>query len=133
MKYSDLMVWQKAMDLVQMVYDESSKFPKEERFGLANQLRRAAVSVPSNIAEGHGRKTTRAYLNHLSIAFGSLMEIETQLRIADRLSYLADGRLPVLLDRTDEIGKMLSGLMRSLSDRADTGGLKGDRARIGAL
>ena len=115
MKYTDLVVWQKAMDLVQTVYEASSEFPGDERFGLVAQLRRAAVSVPSNIAEGHGRKATGAYLNHLSIAFGSLMEMETQLRIAHRLGYLADKRLSDLSGQTDEIGKMLSGLTKSLS------------------
>lgn len=76
MKYSDLRVWQEAMNLVTEVYRMTKPFPSEEKYGLASQIQRAAVSVPSNIAEGHGRKSTNAFLNHLSIAFGSLMELE---------------------------------------------------------
>jgi len=79
MKYSELLVWQKAMDLVTQVYKVITKFPAEERLGLSSQIRRAAVSVPSNISEGHGRKSMASYLNFLSIAFGSLMELETQI------------------------------------------------------
>ncbi|MFA6202235.1 MAG: four helix bundle protein [Gallionella sp.] len=79
MKYSELIVWQKAMDLVTEIYKVTATFPVEERFGLSSQIRRAAVSVPSNIAEGHGRKSTASCLNFLSIAFGSLMALETQI------------------------------------------------------
>jgi len=82
MNYCELIVWQKAMDLVTEIYKITATFPSEERFGLSSQARRAAVSIPSNIAEGHGRKTSGAYLNYLSIAYGSLMELETQLQIA---------------------------------------------------
>ena len=75
MKYGELVVWQKAMDLVERVYGLTEKFPTEEKFGLTRQLRRSAVSIPANIAEGHGRKYTNAHLNHLSIAGGSLKGI----------------------------------------------------------
>jgi len=88
LKYSELIVWQKSMDLVADIYRSTALFPVEERFGLASQSRRAAVSIPSNIAEGHGRKSTGAYVNFLSIAYGSLMELETQIQIAARLNYL---------------------------------------------
>jgi len=115
MNYSELVVWQKAMDLVTEIYKISSTFPSEERFGLSSQVRRAAVSVPSNIAEGHGRKATGAYLNHISIAYGSLMELETQIQIALRLDFINTENTSSLLDKTSEIGKMLNGLKKSLA------------------
>ena len=116
MKYSELVVWQKAMGLVTEVYKITSTFPNDERFGLSSQARRAAVSIPSNIAEGHGRKATGAYLNHLSIAYGSLMELETQTQIAVRLNLLPGENAANLLQKMDEIGKMLTGLKNSLSE-----------------
>jgi len=116
MKYSELVVWQKAMDLVTDIYRITTTFPNEERFGLSSQMRRAAVSVPSNIAEGHGRKATGAYLNHLSIAYGSLVELETQIQISVRLEFISQNQSYDLLTKTDEIGKMLTGLKRSLSE-----------------
>ena len=119
MKYSDLVVWQKAMDLVTEIYKISSTFPSEERFGLSSQARRAAVSIPSNIAEGHGRKATGAYLNHLSIAYGSLMELETQIQIAARLDFISSNSASSLLARMDEIGKMLTGLRKSLTEKTE--------------
>ncbi len=119
MKYSDLSVWQKAMDLVTDIYKITAMFPSDERFGLSAQARRAAVSIPSNIAEGHGRKSTGAYINHISIAVGSLMELETQLQIAARLNFLAQNDVITLLIHTDEIGKMLSGLKKSLSAKTE--------------
>lgn len=115
MKYSDLLVWQKAMDLVTDIYKLTSTFPAEERFGLTSQARRAATSIPSNIAEGHGRKASGAYMNHISIALGSLMELETQIQIALRLGFIQQEEASALLGRTDEIGKMLSGLKKSIS------------------
>ena len=83
--YSDLIVWQKAMDLVVHVYEVTESFPQREVFGLTNQVRRAAVSIPSNIAEGQGRGTTKDFLHFLAIARGSLQEVETQLLLAYRL------------------------------------------------
>jgi four helix bundle protein len=117
-KYSELLVWQKAMNLVEAVYRATRGFPSNERFGLVSQLQRAAVSVPSNIAEGHGRKSTGAFLQHLSIASGSVMELETQLQIANRLGYMALGEANELLAMTDEIGKMLAGLQSSLNPQS---------------
>ena len=114
MKYSDLKVWQKSMDLVDLVYDLTLDFPASERFGLASQLQRAAVSVPANIAEGHGRKSTNVFINHLSIASGSLMEVETLVQIACRREYITNPVTNSLLNLTNKIGKMLSGLQRSL-------------------
>jgi len=114
MKYSDLQIWQKAMDLVTEVYQVTHSFPAEERFGLATQLQRAAVSIPSNIAEGHGRKATKVFINHLSIANGSLMELETQVQIAKRLGYLETTTVDSILIKTGELGRMLHGWQNSL-------------------
>jgi four helix bundle protein len=119
MKYEELIVWQKAMDLVTGIYKVTATFPADERFGLTSQIRRAAVSIPSNVAEGHGRKSTGAYLNHLSIAHGSLMEVETQLLISARLELVNSDRLSDLTSQTHAIGKMLNGLIRSLSTKED--------------
>ena len=118
MKYSELLVWQKAMNLVTTVYRMTKAFPADEKFGLTAQMQRAAVSVPANVAEGHGRKYTKAYLNHVSIANGSLMELETLLQIAARLDYLENIQLLEVLKQTSEIGKMLSGLTRSLNPQS---------------
>ncbi|BBJ00331.1 four helix bundle protein [Ferrigenium kumadai] len=115
MDYRELVVWQKAMDLVTEVYKVTAVFPNEERFGLSSQARRAAVSIPSNIAEGHGRKATGAYLNHISIAYGSLMELETQMQIAERLNFLPAEEVSAILEKISEIARMLNGLKKSLS------------------
>ena len=114
MKHEDLIVWQKGMRLVKEIYNEVKAFPADEKFGLISQMRRSAVSIPSNIAEGHGRKSTKAYINHLSIAFGSLMELETLLKISNELTYLSKAKLTELLTQSHEIGRMLNGLMTSL-------------------
>jgi four helix bundle protein len=115
--YSELIAWQKAMDLVVGVYGASEEFPSRERFGLTNLLRRSAVSMPSNIAEGQGRHATRDFLRYLSIAYGSLQELETQLVIARRLSYLKEEHGPTLFDLTAEVGRLINGLMNSLSQK----------------
>ena len=114
MKYSELVVWQKAMELVEEVYRLTQQFPNEEKFGLTSQIRRAAVSIPANIAEGHGRKYTNAYQNHLSIANGSLMELETLVQISNRLNMVNKVSQILVLQLTEEIGKMLAGLRKSL-------------------
>ena len=110
--YEDLLVWQKAMDLVVEVYELTRGFPTDERFGLCSQMRRAAVSIPSNIAEGQGRRTAGEFLNLLSNAKGSLNELETQLKLSQRLDY-CETPTP-LLDRVSEVGRLLNGLSRSL-------------------
>src|SRR6266480_6967621 len=115
-RYQDLRVWQLSMDLVVEIYRASETFPKRETYGLSAQCRRAAVSLPSNIAEGHGRKHLGDYLHHLSIANGSLMELETHCIIAQRLSYAAED-IPSLLERAAEVGRMLAGLIRALKLR----------------
>ncbi|MBI4368093.1 MAG: four helix bundle protein [Candidatus Omnitrophica bacterium] len=115
--YKDLGVWQKAMDLVADCYEASKKFPNREAFGLVTQIQRSAVSVPANVAEGHARQHTKEFLQHLSIACGSLAELETHLEIAARLCYLDDHSLRQLLGKTSEIGKMLNGLRRALQNK----------------
>lgn len=115
--YRDLLVWQDSMELVVVIYRTTSKFPKAERFSLVDQLRRAAVSVPSNIAEGHGRSRTGDYLRYLSVAVGSLHEVETQVQIARRLDYVSDEVQKELLEATTAIGRMLGALIRALRRR----------------
>ncbi|MFL6216229.1 MAG: four helix bundle protein [Blastocatellia bacterium] len=111
--YRDLLVWQKAMELVVSVYRITNTFPKSEVYGLTSQMQRAVVSIPSNIAEGHGLKQTPAYLRHPAIATGSLCELETQIEIADRLGFLPVNERAVLA-QANEIGRMLFGLRQSL-------------------
>jgi four helix bundle protein len=118
--YRDLLVWQDSMDLVVKIYRTTSTFPKEERYSLVDQLRRAAISVPSNIAEGQGRSRTGDYLRHLSVAVGSLNELETQIQIATRLEYISEDVQKQLLDSCTSIGRMLAGLIRSLKRRLTT-------------
>ena len=115
--YRDLIAWQKAMDLVAAVYRCTQTFPKAETYGLVSQLRRAAVSVPSNIAEGHARQSTGEFRQFLGHACGSLMEIETQILIAERLGYIDSTTSVPLLECTTEVGKILNGLLRALPAR----------------
>ena len=112
--YRELLVWQRAMDLVEEVYKASKNFPRQEIYGLRSQIREATVSIPSNIAEGQGRRTTPDFLRHLSIAYGSLREVETQTLIADRLRYLALGKCQLIMNLAGEVGRLLNGLMTSL-------------------
>jgi len=115
--YRDLEVWQKAMSLIEHCYKLSLSFPQEERFGLTIQLRRAAISIASNIAEGH-RRSRPAYVQHLTIALGSHAELETQLELARRLSFLNREQAIGVQKMTGEVGRLLHGLVRSL----DSGG-----------
>jgi four helix bundle protein len=112
--YRDLKVWQDGMTLVEGCYRFSSEFPKEELFGLTSQLRRAAVSVPANIAEGYGRDSRGSYVSFLRNAQGSLKEVETHLILAQRLKLGASVVAERLLNQCDEIGRMLRSLIRSL-------------------
>jgi len=112
--YRDLMAWQKAIELVAEIYSCTRTFPREEQFGLTNQLRRAAVSIPSNIAEGKGRSTDKDFSLFLHHARGSLCEIETQLTIAERLGYLPANTAGKLMEQASEVAKILNGLIRSL-------------------
>ncbi len=113
--YRDLIAWQKAMDLVEMLYRASANFPREELYGLTSQLRRAGVSIPSNIAEGQGRFSTNEFLHFLSIANGSRNESETQILIAERLGYVDNQTCARVLSLSAEVGRLVSGLVKSLS------------------
>ena len=117
--YRQLIAWQKAMDLVRRIYQAAESFPREEMFGLKSQIQRAAVSVPSNIAEGQGHESTKEFLRHLSIAYGSLMEVETQILIALDLKYLDDNTAGSLLELSAETGRIINGLIRSLKSKLD--------------
>ena len=105
------------MDLVEAVYRVSSTFPRAEIYGLTSQIRRAAVSVPSNIAEGHTRESTKEYLNHLSIAQASLAEVGTQLEIAKRLGYIGDQHVVPLFQQATILGRQLYSLRDALNKR----------------
>ena len=112
--YRDLLVWQKGMDLAEQVYRLSRTWPKEEIYGLTSQVRRAAASIPANIAEGYGRQSGASYSQFLKIARGSLKELETHLLLAERVGATAEGSCGSVLLQADELGKMLGGLIRSL-------------------
>lgn len=114
--YRDLLVWQKAFDFASDIYDATSTFPKDEIYGLTSQIRRASVSIASNIAEGAARNSTKEFLHFISITKGSLAEIETQLLLSERRNYLASESLNDLLKQTDEISRMLTGLRRKLQE-----------------
>jgi four helix bundle protein len=117
--YRDLVVWQKAVDLVTEAYRLSDPFPRSEDFGLRLQVRRSAVSVPANIAEGHGRTGIGEYLHHLSIAHGSLAEFETLLTIAVNLGYLKPGVTGPIEKRSQEVSRLIRALMRRLRERTE--------------
>ena len=112
--YQELIVWQKAMDLAESVYKLTYGFPREEVYGLTSQVRRSAVSIPSNIAEGQGRSSTRDFLNFLSIARGSLCEMETQVLLAERLGYVKGRDGSGLLNQAAEVGRLINGLSNAL-------------------
>lgn len=112
--FRELIAWQKALDLVEETYKASKTFPKDELYGLTSQIRRAVVSIPSNIAEGQGRDTTREFRHYLSIAYGSLCEVQTQIFIAQRLTYLKEEQVIRLLGMTDEVARLINGLSNSL-------------------
>jgi len=116
--YRDLQVWQKAMDLVVESYKVANLLPKHELYSLAARIQRAAVSIPANIAEGHGREHLGDYLHHLSCSNGSLMELETHFLIARKLSYITDSQLQCVLNQAAELGRMLAGLISKLKARA---------------
>lgn len=115
--HKKLNLWSDAVDLAQQIYKVTERFPSNEQFGLTSQVRRAAVSIPSNIAEGAARQTKKEFLNFLHIAKGSLSELDTQLEIARRLEYLDQARGEALDERLEQIDRMLSGLVRSLRRR----------------
>jgi len=116
--YRELVAWRKAMKFVIEIYQATQDFPSEERYGLTNQLRRAAVSVPSNIAEGQARFSQKEFHHFLSIARGSMAEIETQLCLAKDLQYLSSSKCAELLANADELGRILNGLIAAIKTRA---------------
>jgi four helix bundle protein len=115
--YRDLLAWQKAMELVKEVYLVSQKLPPEELYGLVSQMRRAAISIPCNIAEGQGRLTKGEFRQFLGHARGSLLELETQILVAQSLSYLDEPALQNLLELTAEVGRLLNGLLGAIKKR----------------
>ena len=119
--YQELIAWQKAVDLAEMVCKAARSWPKDESLGLAHQVCRAAVSVPSNVAEGQGRNGTKEFLRFLDIAHGSLCELETQLVVARRMTCLSEATFTTLMDQAAEVGRLLHGLMRGLRQRSNRG------------
>lgn len=114
-RYRDLDVWKKSIQLVKQVYKISENFPKHETYTLTSQMRRSAISVASNIAEGHARNYTKEYIRFSEISYGSLAELETQVVIAFELNYITQEELDELFAKSSEIGKMLNGLLTSLA------------------
>lgn len=112
--YRDLLVWQQAMDLSVRCYQLTASFPREEIYGLTSQIRRAAVSIAANVAEGHGREGPASFVQFLRIAQGSLKETETHLLLAERLGFAGQADIEALLEMCDSLGRMLRSLIRSL-------------------
>lgn len=119
--YKDLIAWQQGMELVALIYDATERFPSHEQFGLTSQLRRAAVSVPSNIAEGKAHYSNRDFVRFLRHARESLAEIETQVLIAEQRKYFPLQKTTQLNQKLDELGRILSGLINSLKGREGPG------------
>jgi four helix bundle protein len=112
--YRDLDVWQKAMDLVVVCYKLAQQFPQNEKYGLINQIQKAAVSIPANIAEGQARQYAKEFIQHLSIAQGSLAEVETYVQLSERLGYVNHDKVHGILNKTDQVARMIAGLQKSL-------------------
>ena len=115
--YRDLVVWQKSMELVTTVYTITKEFPKEELYALISQIRRSAVSIPSNIAEGYGRNSTQDYIRFLQIACGSLYELQTQLEISINLTYIMREKSEGIFNLINEVERMLNTVIRKLSNK----------------
>ena len=115
-EFRDLKVWQKAMDLAEEVYTLVKYLPREETYSLSDQIRRAAVSIPSNIAEGQGRITTKEFIRFLSMARGSLWELSTQIELCERLRYLDKSQTKNAIQLITEVAKMLNALSNAISD-----------------
>ena len=113
--FEDLQAWRLSMDLVEAIYRSTHQWPGEERYGLVSQIRRAAISIPSNIAEGKGRSSDREFVKFLNYARGSVYELQTQLKIAVRLNYLAATTASLLETKAAELGKILNGLIRAIT------------------
>jgi four helix bundle protein len=117
--FEDLEVWQMAMALAEECYRLTARFPRDEIYTLTAQMRRAAISVPSNVAEGHGREGTASFIQHLRVAQGSLKELQTQVILSKRLAMAPEAELDPLLKKCERIGKMLRSLIRTLQARSD--------------
>ncbi len=115
--YRNLIVWQKSVALVTDIYTLTKSFPQEEKFGIVSQLNRASVSIPSNIAEGWGRESSKNYLQFLRISRGSLMETETLLEISKNLNYINEREFKVISDNIEEVSKILQGLIKSIQQK----------------
>ena len=115
--YKELKVWQKSYQLCLHIYKETKRFPKDEMYGLTSQIRRSAVSIPSNIAEGYGRKTTLDYVKFLYIAYGSVCELETQTMISGDLGYVVKERLQEIRQEIGDVERMLKALIKSLENK----------------
>jgi four helix bundle protein len=115
--FRDLVVWQKGVDLVTEIYRLTQKFPKDELFGLTSQIRRAAVSIPSNVAEGRGKSSKGEFQQFLHHSMGSLAEVETQIIIAQNLGYLTAAEIEPVMEIIAEVGRLLNGLLTSLKKR----------------
>jgi len=115
--YKELIVWQKSIKLVKLIYDCSKTFPKEEQYGITNQIRRSAVSIPSNIAEGYGRFQTNDYVRFLQIARGSLFEFQTQIEISKVLEYITDSDYETINDLSIEVEKMINSLINKTNSK----------------
>ena len=113
--YRDLLIWQRAMKLVTAIYNATASFPPAEMYGLASQIRRSAVSVPSNIAEGHARESEGDFRRFLAIARGSLAELQTQLLLCGELGYLEDEAVATLFSSSEELARMIRGMQKSLA------------------
>ena len=118
--YQKLLVWQKAMELTTQIYKIANKLPKIESYALSNQMRRAAISIPSNIAEGQDRNTTKEFINFLAMARGSKAELETQLQICIKVGYLTEDEVMPAIETLVEVGKMLSALITKLRTKTDS-------------
>lgn len=118
--YKDLIAWQKALALVSALYDATESFPKRETYSLTDQMRRAAISVPSNIAEGQAHYTNREFRHFLRRSRGSLAELETQVLIARQRDYLSESQAAELLKRSAEVSRVVSGLINSLEPQSPT-------------
>jgi four helix bundle protein len=116
--YRDLKVWQAGMQLAQSTYRLLERFPPRTGWGLQQQLERSAISIPSNVAEGHARDSTKEYLHYLSYSLGSVAELETQVMLASRMRFVAEQEADELLAQADEVGKMLRGVQKTLKARA---------------
>lgn len=115
--YQELTVWKKAMDVADRIYDVTAAFPEQERYGIVSQLRRSAISIPSNIAEGHARSSTKEFLQFIAIAKGSLAEAETQLLFAERRQWISPSDRQQVLALCDEVNRMLTSMQKSLRQK----------------